>query len=34
MEMYMLEEMKEKLKDYLDNIEDFLFYMRDCMMVE
>ncbi|OWV35294.1 hydrolase [Bacillus spizizenii] len=34
MEMYMLEEMKEKLKDYPDNIEDFSFYMRDRMMAE
>lgn len=34
METYMLEEMKEKLKDYPDNIEDFSFYMRDRMMAE
>ncbi|WP_439648434.1 erythromycin esterase family protein [Bacillus cabrialesii] len=34
MEMYMLGEMKEKLKDYPENIEDFSFYMRDRMMAE
>ncbi|RJS55081.1 hydrolase [Bacillus subtilis] len=34
MEMYMLEEMKEKLKDYPENIEDFSFYMRDRMIAE
>ncbi|AUZ25080.1 hydrolase [Bacillus subtilis] len=34
MEMYMLGEMKEKLKDYPENIEDFSFYMRDRVMAE
>lgn len=34
METYMLEEMKEKLEDYPENIEDFSFFMRDRMMAE
>lgn len=34
METYMLEEMKEKLEEYPENIEDFSFFMRDRMMAE
>ncbi|MEC1622291.1 erythromycin esterase family protein [Bacillus mojavensis] len=34
METYMLEEMKEKLLDYPENVEDFSFFMRDRMMAE
>ncbi|MGG0777204.1 erythromycin esterase family protein [Bacillus rugosus] len=34
METYMLEQMKEKLEDYPENIEDFSFFMRDRLMAE